>query len=719
MKKRQRTSAAREDAEEWEVQAVTDSRLKLEYTVRWNDGSSTNEPLENLIPGSGEAVAEFHRQHPRKPNLEHIRNTDHPQPQLSEQLSAQLRALQGEYDALQRAFGALQNRHGLLWDTNQALVHENQMLKVPRLADATDPAPFAPHQKAMLEENARLKGDLQRVQERTNEANAIAEHWKMRAGSLADVDRLSQQLIAHNKRLLAQNAELWAKVRVNAGSTPSSASQQAPDQPNVPNQHPPAGLTVPRTGISSSKDTPDSIPKDNETQPLQEPSRSSVPNGSSPATPEMLSNTLIPHQSQTSITFAPGTPASTSKVPSQALKPLSTAGSPASQAHFNKLAGLKCHHCYHEHSNCSYVPGVECATCEKFGRDCREVARNEDGSFPLPRATLRQQRLRETKSLQAEQAKHAGDDVPVVVPYEMLKPNGTKAAPADKPDMQPKDLDDDDNDDGTSLFIPEQKHRSSGLGEKQSPAAPPNQTEWTIPRAGHGRTDWAAEAKVRCHACYHTGFKCKYVPGQDCYQCTRTDGGRARRICTLVETEDGAAPLPHNVLRAGQRKEKLRNEAKSTATATDGAPTTNGTPTAKASSATLSTFRKDNDNLKAEVRTLKAAQGAMEDTWSKQISLLEEALSKYPVNGTAESLPACRKCGSTESVGLREVPNGRLNLCHTCGLQMARQGKPVEQHDRELREEIGRLKAENLALSTEIAALKQRESTYVSILEAY
>ena len=350
------------------------------------------------------------------------------------------------------------------------------------------------------------------------------------------------------------------------------------------------------------------------------------------------------------------------------------------------------------------------------------MARDEDGSFPLPRATVRQQKLREAKLLQAEQAKSQNNDSDSVVELSKttdgtLKSTGTEDVPPEKAHTE---LGEQEDEDPTSLFIPEQKNVSNSVAktsaQTSAQSTPAQQTQPAARQPGNGRIDWAAEAKVRCHACYHQGFKCTYVPGQRCFQCSRT----VHRICKPVETHSGVAPLPHNVMKAERRKEKLRNGVVDgiSAAATNSAPlaVTNG---ASIAGDILSSLQKEKEALTAEVRVLRAAQEATEDTWTKQISLLEQALSKYSVDGIVtsgalsnEPLPTCRKCGSTESVGLREVSNGRLHLCHACGLQLARQGKSSEQqHDHILREENKRPKAENIALSSEVAALKTRLAT--------
>jgi hypothetical protein len=65
-------TAENPDDEEWEVERVLDSRKRykrLWYLVLWAGHNYVNtswEPAENL-EGAGEAVADFHRDHPAKP----------------------------------------------------------------------------------------------------------------------------------------------------------------------------------------------------------------------------------------------------------------------------------------------------------------------------------------------------------------------------------------------------------------------------------------------------------------------------------------------------------------------------------------------------------------------------------------------------------------------------------------------------------------------------
>ncbi|KAM0708517.1 hypothetical protein Q7P35_005169 [Cladosporium inversicolor] len=62
-----------EAQQEWEVEAVVDSRRKrnkLHYTVKWvGHEDTTEQPWIDLLPGSEVSVARFHQKHPNKPGL--------------------------------------------------------------------------------------------------------------------------------------------------------------------------------------------------------------------------------------------------------------------------------------------------------------------------------------------------------------------------------------------------------------------------------------------------------------------------------------------------------------------------------------------------------------------------------------------------------------------------------------------------------------------------
>ncbi|EME45248.1 hypothetical protein DOTSEDRAFT_87646 [Dothistroma septosporum NZE10] len=174
---------------------------------------------------------------------------------------------------------------------------------------------------------------------------------------------------------------------------------------------------------------------------------------------------------------------------------------------------------------------------------------------------------------------------------------------------------------------------------------------------------------------------------------------------------NGIAPPPRCIQNAARRKERLSGTVTQVATTAQETPSRRPevTPAAKK---ILVSLPKEREELSREVKALRTAQVAIEDTWTKQIALLEDALSKYSVEGIDSPTEECRKCGSTESVGLRDIPNGRLLLCHGCGWQMARQGKEaVQQRDWALIEANRGLRAKNIALCTKVAALKKRLAT--------